>query len=350
VLSITFYFILIFFFIFCLIFYFLRLKNKKEPQSNYLYTEALNAMVIGNDEIAIKLLRLVVKEDTDHIRAYLQLGNILRKNKPSQALKIHQSLTIRPNLLKELKIDIHQALAKDYEVLGNSNFAKIEAEKIIDLDKKNLWALEFILRIDEKAKQWDNAIKWMKQIQKITGNYNKNELAKFEVFKAKEKFLNGELNQALIIIKKIIKNFPDLSISYLFLGDIYEKTRDLVKAVENWEEYASRDPEKASEVFIKIESGLFDLGLFSEVENFYRRFIKKNPSSFDAVIRLANVLEEKGENASALSLVDSFDDQKEYDIRKDLMKLKLSLINSTPIELSQQVDLMLSNIDNGKSV
>ena len=336
------------FIIACVIIYLFRFRKIKYPRSNQLFIEALNAMVIGNDNLAIKLLRQVVKEDTNYISAYLQLGNILRKDNPFQAIKIHQSLAIRPNLYPEMQVEIHQALAKDYEAVNNFKFAKIEAEKIIRIDKKNLWALRFLLILDEKEKNWDNSIKWMKKIQKITGKYNKNDIAKYSAYKAKDKILIGQLNDAEIMLNKVIKNNPDLAISYLYLGDLYERSRDLVKAVKNWEEFASRSPKNMSDVFIKIENGLFDLGLFSEVEKFYRKFIKLNPLNFEAIIRLANVLEEKGENASALSLVESFEDMKEYNIMKDLMRLKLSVINSTPIELSQQVDEILSKIDNVK--
>ena len=99
-------------------------------------------------------------------------------------------------------------------------------------------------------------------------------------------------------------------------------------------------------IFKKIESGLFDLGLYSEVEKFYRKIIKINPSNIEAAVRLANVLEEKGENESALALIDSFKDLGKFNLKRDLMKIKLSLLNSTPIELSQQIDSLILNMEN----
>ena len=72
-------------------FYYLSFRKKKKPRINSLYTDALNAMVNGDLSSAIGLLKQVVKQDSNHVRAYLQLGNILRKDNPEQALKIHQS-------------------------------------------------------------------------------------------------------------------------------------------------------------------------------------------------------------------------------------------------------------------
>ena len=90
-------------------------KPQKSPRTDNLYTEALNAMVRMDKAKAVRLLRDVVKQDSDHVDAYLQLGNILRVDNPQQAAKIHQTLTVRPNLSIELQVDIHQALALDYK-------------------------------------------------------------------------------------------------------------------------------------------------------------------------------------------------------------------------------------------
>ena len=57
------------------------------------------------------------------------------------------------------------------------------------------------------------------------------------------------------------------------MGDLYEKNRDLVKALENWKIYATKDKKSGIDVYHKIESALFDLGRYSEVENFYQKLI-----------------------------------------------------------------------------
>ena len=77
----------------------------------------------------MSLLKQVVKKDTNHVRAYLQLGNILRKENPDRAIKIHQSLTVRPNLSLDQKVQIHKSLAKDYIEIGYLKKATEEAKK-----------------------------------------------------------------------------------------------------------------------------------------------------------------------------------------------------------------------------
>ena len=325
-------------------------KSKQQPKTDTLFTEALNAMVKDDKGKAIRLLRDVVKQDSNHVMAYLQLGNIIRDDHPNQAIKIHQTLTVRPKLPVEVKVDIHQALALDYEKINQFSKAKSEAEHVLKLEKRNIWALNFLLSISEQEENWDQAAAWTKQIQKITGKDGENDLARFKVFKGLEKLKNGLTDEAKSFFQKAIKSSPDYGLPYRYLGDVFEQSRDLVKAVENWEAFAIRDTETGSQVFGKIESALFDLGRYSEVENFYRRILESDGSNFEAIIRLANVLEEKGEDGAALTLVEDAIKPDRYDVRGEIMKLKLSLTTSTPVELSHQIDSILEKLSDAKNI
>jgi len=325
-------------------FYYFSLRKKKIPRTNSLYTDALNAMVNGDLGNAIGLLKQVVKQDSNHVRAYLQLGNILRNENPEQALKIHQSLTVRPNLSRDLQVDIHTALAEDYGFLSNYKKAIEEAKLVLAIEKRNLWALNFLVDISVKNQVWEEAIRWTKQLQKVTGKKTSEDETKFDVFKGLDYLKSGDFEKAKSQFEKGIKASPNFPPSYRYLGDVYEQTRDLVKALENWEKYAFKELKKSKVIYSKIETALFDLGRYSEVEKFYRKILELNPSNFEATIRLANVLEEKGEGGAALGLIENLSKQSSSDIRIDLMKLKLSLLTSNPVELAHQVDLMLEKL------
>lgn len=321
--------------------YYQKFKKNKSPQTNAIFTEALNSMVRGEKSRTISLLKQVVKSDSGHVQAYLQLGNIIREENPEQAVKIHQSLTVRPNLKTDLLVDIHKSLAIDYETLGLNYKAKIEAEKILSIEKRNLWALTYLIKYSENEKEWDIAANLLKRYGSITGKNNNDSLAKLEVYKGLEKFKDGHFDACKIFFLKAIKLAPDYPESYKYLGNVYAKTRDLVKAIDCWESYALIDSKNGYEIYSKIESALFDLGRYSEVENFYKRVLENDKENFQAIISLANVLEEKGERVEAISLLDNFLIDKDSDVRTDLMKLKLLIPTSTPIELMQQIDSIL---------
>ena len=124
-----------------------------------IYMDALNAMLLSDKRKAINLLSSLVKKDSEHINAYLQLGNLLRNEDTSRAIKIHQMLTVRQNINIDTKIEIQKSLALDYEQINDLSKAKIESEKILELDKSNIWANSFLLSLAEKIEDWDYAEK-----------------------------------------------------------------------------------------------------------------------------------------------------------------------------------------------
>ena len=72
--------------------------------------------------------------------------------------------------------------------------------------------------------------------------------------------------------------------------------------------------------------------------------LENNFNDLNAGLRLANVLNEKGENKAALELIDSFINNNISSVHLMLMKLKLSLPSKTPAELGHFIDEILNTI------
>ncbi len=302
-------------------------------------------MLRADKRKAIAILTDIVKQDSDHIDAYLQLGSMLRDDDPQRALKIHQMLTVRPSLDRKTRIEIYKSLAMDYETIGDLKRSKSEAEHILSLDKQNQWALSFLLRLGEKLKDWDYAEIKAKKLQKITGDYDDEELAKYLVFRSQEKIKRNEFEEAESILNDAIKKAPKFGLPYKYIGDIKMAKRELVQAVEYWEKFINLSPEDSHKVFDNMESALFDLGRYSEVENFYRKVLEKDSTNIVGSLRLANVLNEKGEDQAAIKLIEGIINIDSANISILLMKLKLSLSIQTPNELGHQIDTIISQIE-----
>ena len=301
-------------------------------------------MLLSDKRKAISLLSALVKNDSEHINAYLQLGNLLRNEDTDRAIKIHQMLTVRQNLDKETKIEIFKSLALDYKKNNELTKSKMEAEKIFELDKTNFWANSFLLSLAEEMEEWDYAEKKAKDLNKIKGFDSKVNLSKYTLQKGVMHLAQNNTSEAEKLFRKIVDESPDFGMSYKYLGDIKYANRDLVKAIEYWEKYMELSPNESHLVFDNIETALFDLGRYSEVEKFYRKVLKNNSKDLNAGLRLANVLNEKGENKAALNLVDSFINEDNPSVLIMLMKLKLSLSSKTPAELGYFIDEILKNI------
>ncbi len=331
-------------FIIAILTYYQFKKPSNKKRTDNVYMEALNAMLLSDKKKAINLLTTLVKNNSEHINAYLQLGNLLRGEDTDRAIKIHQMLTVRQKIDKNTKIEILKSLALDYEYSNDLIKAKTEVEKIIDIDKSNMWANSFLLSLAERMQDWSYAEKKAKDLLKIKGFKGEINLAKYTLQRGRMQFEEGNINEAESLLRKAINDSPEFGLSYKFLGDIMHSKRDLVKAVKYWEKYMELSPSGSYEVFDSIETALFDLGRYSEVEKFYRDVLEKNPNDFNAGQRLANVLNEKGENKAAIELIERFLDDDNPSLLVMLMKLKLSLTTKTPAEFGYFIDEVLKNV------
>ena len=331
-------------FIIAILTYFQFKKPSNKTRTDTLYMEALNAILLSDKGKAINLLSTLVKNDSEHVSAYLQLGNLLRNEDTDRAIKIHQMLTVRQKIDKETKIEIFKSLALDYKKNNDLLKSKIEAEKIFEFDKTNLWANEFLLSLAEETEDWDYAEKKAKDLKKIKGFDGDVNLSKYSLQKGVIHLKKNNLIEAERHFREVVNESPDLAMSYKYLGDIKYSKRDLVKAIEYWEKYMELSNDDSYLVFDSIETALFDLGRYSEVEKFYRKVLENNSKDLNAGLRLANVLNEKGENKAAIDLIDSFILEDNPSVLVMLMKLKLSLSSKTPAELGHFIDEILKVI------
>ena len=323
-------------------YFFKKPSNKKNIDT--IYIEALNAMLLSDKRKAISLLSALVKKDSEHINAYLQLGNLLRNEDTDRAIKIHQMLTVRQNLDKETKIEIFKSLALDYKKINDKQKSKIEAETILEIDKNNIWANEFLLSLAEETEHWDYAEKKARDLKKIKGYHKEINLSSYTLQKGIVHLKDNNFSEAEILFRRAISESPEFGMPYKYMGDIKYANRDLIKAVEYWEKYMELSPNESHLVFDSIETAHFDLGRYSEVEKFYRKVLENNSKDLNAGLRLANVLNEKGENKAAINLIDSFINEENPSILVMLMKLKLSLSTKTPAELGHFIDEILKVI------
>jgi len=326
--------------------YWLTIKSERNKLKPSLYTDALTAIIRGDTLKAVHHLRETVKKNSEHIDAYLHLGCLYRDGNPQQAIKVHQSLTVRPNLPKPVQILIHQELARDYLALEEYSRAKQEAEVVLRLEKRNLWATQFLTDLAVKTRNWPEAARLTKLIQRMTNQSDNRTLAEFECNEGRDLLNKDQLEDARSAFQRALKTDKTYALPYYYIGITYEREENLVKAVENWEKFALADLEGGVCVYPKIESALFDLGRFSEIERFYRHILEQDSGNLEALVNLANVLDEKGDRKEALQLVDEALHKNSDDVHARLMKMKLTVQNGSPSELAREIDKIIEDLPN----
>ena len=79
-------------------------RKSKQPTDVEVYNKALKAIIDNNQERAFQILKDLIQKDSNNSEAYLLLGNLVRDRNIDKALKIQQSIIVRPGLSKQMKI------------------------------------------------------------------------------------------------------------------------------------------------------------------------------------------------------------------------------------------------------
>mgnify|MGYP005631101005 FL=1 len=160
-------FIIILIVLFLIIFFLVNNRSKNIPTDAEAFNNALKALVNGDKDEAYHLLRKIISKDSNNIDAFLLLGNIVREKDVNKAIKIHQTLILRPQISKSKKIEAHIALSKDFIKSGNISKAEEELNNILNMDSSNKWALLKLKDIATENKKWKDALKHEKKLMKV---------------------------------------------------------------------------------------------------------------------------------------------------------------------------------------
>lgn len=280
-----------------------RKKSVAQPKS-MLYTQALNHILQKEYHKAIRELKAIIEKDTNHIDAYIKLGHVLRKTgqiKP--AVKVHQALLYRQDINKLQKLEIMRNLVLDYIAMGEKGLALSVALNILDVDKKNIWALEKIWHLYRDLKKWNKALEYMEKVFQIRKAVNKRAMAIYKVQEGLEKFNVSNFHDARLLFRKAMKIDAQCEASYYYMAESYLKEKRDPDAVEWWEKFADVAPKKAWLVYPHLKRVLFNYGNFGRIEEFYHKILNKEPHDVRTITELADFYERKGNLSRASDLV-----------------------------------------------
>jgi lipopolysaccharide assembly protein B len=268
------------------------------------YAEGLRFMLDGDRPRAIQKLRDVVAADSSNLDAYLRLGTLIAESgDPVRAVKIHRSLTFRGDMTDTQKVAVFRALAEDYLRMGDISRALDAIEHMLALSKKDVWALERKVELLVGQHEWPGASEAAQRLANLSPTITPHFLA---VLKTQEGLRCCETKKerdGRIQFREAVKLENTLVAPYLYWGDSYVREGRVEDAVRIWRRMISASPAKAHLVFDRLESHLFDLGRFSEIEQVYRTLIRSYPQSVHAYSALSRYLNKRGDRGDAIAVL-----------------------------------------------
>lgn len=288
-----------------------RLRRKSLISKQTPYLEALYLLLDCRYDEALERLKQTVKSDTDNIMAYILLGNVFRKNgNPSQAAKVHRNLLVRGDLnqsdikkvLKHLVLDFHEA--------GSTDRAIETAERLIQLNKKDIEIKKLLLSLYEEKKMWDKAFFYRQDINKWIKKKDQQMLAYYKVQAGIELVRKGQEHEARVRFREAIKLDKKCFPAYLNWGDSYRREKRIEDALHIWLEFTQKNPKSAHLVFDRLKEVLFDLGRYGDLEQIYQQVIRKKPKDPTSYLNQIEIYKKQGKIDQALNLCEQLIESK----------------------------------------
>ena len=118
-----------------LFYYYNNIRPLSSTKIRDLYLEGLDLLISGHRKKAYKYFKEIIEQDTANIKSYIKMGQIVRESKnPRQALKIHNSVSLRKDLSKYEKVELHKNISLDYYDLKDIVHAVDECLYILKID------------------------------------------------------------------------------------------------------------------------------------------------------------------------------------------------------------------------
>jgi lipopolysaccharide biosynthesis regulator YciM len=340
--------------------YVLNYKPMRRSKVKDLYAEGLDLLITGRRKSAYKNFKEIIDKDSNNIKAYIRLGQVLREGgNPSQALKVHKSLRHRNGQTYYEKIELHKNLALDYYKLSNLDAAILELHQILKLEKNSEWALSQLTALYREKYDWKKAGDFLERLQKQTKNENKTDLALYKIQEGRLLIKNKKFQDARRTFEYALNICPDLAVTYYFIGNSYsseseeeyQKSLDsellskdseieksdymlkaeelLAKAIPMWIRYAELKPEQAWMVIHLLKDSLFALDRYSEFEDLLKQILASDRDNIEVIASLSEIYSHRGESVDAIELIDSAIEQDPTSIIIKLIKIKLEAKKET---------------------
>ena len=226
-------------------------RNDRQDQSHHLsrqYVAGLNLLLSDESDKAVDLFIELLQVDSDTIDTHLALGNLFRsRGEVDRAIRIHQNLIARPNLTIDQRNLALQQLAKDYMAAGFLDRAEKIFEQLLDEPDHREGALQQLLVIYQRMRDWDKAIEVATRLVKYDNPQLKADIAHFWCEIAQLDITALETDKAISALKKGLSVDKNSVRCSLMLADLWMKQKEYKSAAKLLERIADQDMDFISE-------------------------------------------------------------------------------------------------------
>jgi lipopolysaccharide biosynthesis regulator YciM len=294
-----------------------RRKDRKDQllarQGDKAFFKGIQYILSNEHDQAIEEFTKSVQINSDTIETYVTLGNLYRsKGDIDRAIRIRQSIILRPSIDDQIKLRALVDLGVDYRKGGFLNRALETFQEVLRKQPSHLAALKEVEQIYEEMKDWSNAFAARQRIARLEGGDHAHILAHHQTEMGKVLLEQGDTSRARACFKTAVSIDPRCVDAYLHLGDLHFGLQEYKKAIAAWKKVVGVSPPLTFLAYRRLEGAYSRMKNLKPVEEFLKETARLHSDPFTHMalaVYLHNEKDDQGalrELQSALDLDPSF--------------------------------------------
>jgi lipopolysaccharide assembly protein B len=258
-----------------------REVNSTVDKGDTAFFKGIQYILSNDPNHAIEEFTKSVQVNSDTIETYVALGNLYRsKGDIERAIRIRQSLILRPNIDEKIKLRALFDLGLDYRKGGFLNRALDSFLEVIRKNPSDTETLKEIERIYEELKDWEKAYRTRQKLSRLQKGEHAHILAHHLVEMGKAFHQEGEYDKARSCYNKAVTTDRDCVDAYLHLGDLYFIRQDYKKAISTWKMVVEVAPQFTFLSYRRLEGAYTTMRNLKPVEDFLKECARINSDAF----------------------------------------------------------------------
>ncbi|MDD5205886.1 MAG: tetratricopeptide repeat protein [Desulfobacterales bacterium] len=290
------------------------------------FLKGIRYILSNEHDHAIEEFTKSVQINSDTIETYVALGNLYRsKGDIDRAIRIRQSIILRPNTSEQIKIRALIDLGMDYRKGGFLNRALETFSSVLQKQPSSLETLFEVEKIYEEMKDWPNAFATRQRIARLVKGDHSHILAHHQTEIGKVFMENGDFSKARSGLKSAISIDAKCIDAYLHLGDLYFSKQDYKQAIATWRKVVDVSPHFTFLAYRRLEGAYSRMRNLKPVGDFLKECAQLSSDPFTHMALARYLYNEKDEQGALKELRSALDlDPAFWEARKFMGEILLN--------------------------
>ncbi len=261
------------------------------------YIRGLNLVLSRKTDEALELFIQMAKVDDETLETHFALGHLFRRRgEVERAIRVHQNLLARPNLNDLQHDQAVFALAEDYLGAGLFDRAERLFAEIRDSETIAESALERLVYIYEREREWKKAIETERELEILSGKRSA-QVAHYYCELAEEALAGGDRTAAREHLKPTVRSESGVLRGTLIEARIAREEGEHGQALSLLRRVVDKEPSFISEVLPELHDSHAAIGRDAEFEAFIDGILASEAASASEIAYAAIVSEIRGSDA-----------------------------------------------------